>query len=61
MFKHELSQAVQVTISGEAGHVKGRAEYHNGPNQYFIHYLATDGRAQDAWFEESELSPAEQQ
>ncbi|WP_337589986.1 hypothetical protein [Trabulsiella odontotermitis] len=26
-FKHELGQAIQVTVSGEIGHVKGRAEY----------------------------------
>ncbi|MEI9716327.1 hypothetical protein [Moellerella wisconsensis] len=58
MFKHELGQAVQVTISGEEGNVKARAEYQDGPNQYYIHYLSADGRAQDAWFEEGELSPA---
>ncbi|EPJ3763123.1 hypothetical protein NPI25_000450 [Providencia stuartii] len=58
MFKHELGQVVQVTISSEEGHIKARAEYHNGPNQYLIHYLAADGRAQEAWFEEGELSPA---
>ncbi|QWL96605.1 hypothetical protein IZ183_17210 [Morganella morganii subsp. morganii] len=56
MFKHELGQVVQVTISGEEGHVKARAEYHNGPNQYLIHYLAADGRGTDGWFEEGELS-----
>ncbi|EPL4404693.1 TPA: hypothetical protein ACGW2D_003757 [Morganella morganii] len=61
MFKHELGQVVQVTISGEEGHVKARAEYHNSPNQYLIHYLAADGRGTDGWFEEGELSPAEQQ
>ncbi|MBW5406392.1 hypothetical protein ACISK3_07925 [Morganella morganii] len=61
MFKHELGQVVQVTISGEEGHIKARAEYHNGPNQYLIHYLAADGRGTDGWFEEGELSPAEQQ
>lgn len=61
MFKHELSQVVQVTISGEEGHIKARAEYHNGHNQYLIHYLAADGRAVDGWFEEGELSPAEEQ
>ena len=61
MFKHELGQVVQVTISGEEGHVKVRAEYHNGPNQYLIHYLAADGRGTDVWFEECELSPAEPQ
>lgn len=59
MFKHELGQAVQVTISDEEGHVKGRAEYSNAPNQYYIHYRMNDGRAQDAWFEEGELSPAD--
>lgn len=58
-FKHSLGQAVKVTISGESGSVKARAEYNSGPNQYLIHYLAADGRAVDSWFEESELSPAE--
>ncbi|HCR3197172.1 TPA: hypothetical protein ON497_003237 [Morganella morganii] len=61
MFKHELGQVVQVTISDEEGHVKARAEYHNGPNQYLIHYLTADGRGADGWFEEGELSPAEPQ
>ncbi|QPE15931.1 hypothetical protein IMQ36_12065 [Providencia rettgeri] len=59
MFKHELGQVVQVTISGEEGHIKGRAEYQNDANQYYVHYLSTDGRAVNAWFEEGELSPAE--
>ncbi|MEY0287979.1 hypothetical protein AB7303_15305 [Providencia rettgeri] len=58
MFKHELGQVVQVTISGEEGHVKGRAEYKNMDNQYYIHYLTADGRGVDGWFDESELSPA---
>lgn len=58
-FKHELGQVVQVTISGEQGHVKARAEYTYSANQYLIHYLAADGRAVDVWFEESELTPAE--
>lgn len=61
MFKHELGQVVQVTISGEEGHVKARAEYHNGPNQYLIHYLAADGRGTHYWFEEGELSPVKPQ
>ncbi|WP_140181280.1 hypothetical protein [Providencia stuartii] len=58
MFKYQLGLVVQVNISDEEGHIKARAEHHNGPNQYLIHYLAADGRAQDAWFEEGELSPA---
>lgn len=60
-FKHVIGQIVFVTISGEEGHVKARAEYNAGPNQYLVHYQAADGRACDAWFEESELSPAELQ
>ncbi|MDF3830245.1 hypothetical protein P3T83_21335 [Pseudocitrobacter sp. 2023EL-00150] len=60
-FKHVIGQIVSVTISGEVGHVKGRAEYNAGSNQYLIHYQAADGRAVDAWFEEGELSPAEPQ
>lgn len=57
-FKHVIGQVVQVTISGEEGHVKARAEYSAGPNQYLIHYQAADGRAVDAWFDEGEISPA---
>ncbi|VDR28560.1 Uncharacterised protein [Raoultella terrigena] len=60
-FKHELGQVVNVTISQEEGHIKARAEYTHGPNQYLIHYRAADGRATDAWFEEGELSPSGQQ
>ena len=58
-FKHELGQSVKVTISGEKGHVKARAEYVNCRNQYLIHYLAADGRAVDSWFDENELTPAQ--
>jgi len=58
-YKNELDQVVQVTVSGEEGHVKGRAEYANSCNQYLIHYCAADGRAMDAWFEEGEIKPAD--
>jgi hypothetical protein len=55
MFKFELGQKVKVSISGEVGFVKGRAEYQHLQNQFFVHYKAADGRATDAWFDESEL------
>ncbi|HGJ5858072.1 hypothetical protein [Arsenophonus nasoniae] len=59
MFKHELGQVVQVTISGEEGHIKGRAEYTNMSNKYYyLHLLTADGHAFDRWFDESDLSPA---
>jgi hypothetical protein len=57
-FKYELTQVVQVTISGEEGHIKGRAEYANCCNQYYIHYLTADGCAVDRWFDEGELTAA---
>ena len=55
MFKFELGQKVKVSISGETGFIKGRAEYEDSPNQALIHYKAADGRAVDGWFQESEL------
>lgn len=55
MFKFNLGEKVKVLISGEAGYVKGRAEYADGQKQIFIHYKAADGRAVDAWFQEDEL------
>lgn len=58
-FRHELGQVVKVTISGEEGHIKARAEYTTCANQYLIHYLAADGRAVDKWFDECELTPTE--
>lgn len=58
-FKFALEQVVQVSVSGEKGHVKGRAEYANMNNQYYIHYQAADSRAVNGWFDENELSPAE--
>ncbi|HBV8337116.1 TPA: hypothetical protein OL733_003933 [Citrobacter freundii] len=57
-FKHELGQVVEVSISGEEGHIKARAEYTNSCNQYLIHYQTADGRASDAWFEEGEIQAA---
>ncbi|WP_334470084.1 hypothetical protein [Arsenophonus sp. PmNCSU2021_1] len=58
MFKHELGQVVQITISGEEGRIKGRAEYTNMSNKYYFHHLTADGYAFDRWFDESDLSPA---
>lgn len=56
-FKHSLGQAVKVTISGETGQVKARAEYTRSCNCYLIHYQTADGRAADRWFDEDELTP----
>lgn len=55
-FTFSLGQEVKVTISGEKGVVYGRAQYRHSENSYWIHYKAADGRAQDAWWEESKLT-----
>ncbi|ELV7527156.1 hypothetical protein QMU90_000927 [Edwardsiella ictaluri] len=58
-FKFGLSQMVNVRVSDEFGEVRGRAQYANTENQYYIHYRAADGRAVSAWFDESLLVAVE--
>lgn len=59
-FKFGLNQLVEITVSGEFGAVKARAEYANGSeNGYRVHYAAADGRAMTQWFDESDLSMVE--
>ncbi|EIL1426223.1 hypothetical protein ACEZ1X_004454 [Escherichia coli] len=58
-FKFELSQLVEVRITDERGEVKGRAQYADGENRYWIHYKAADGRATTDWFCESMLEATE--
>ncbi|MBS9442481.1 hypothetical protein [Photorhabdus heterorhabditis] len=61
MFKYKLGQAVKINISIEVGEVKGRAEYTNHINNYFISYRASDGRAAEGWFDEDEISSADEE
>lgn len=58
-FKFALGQEVVITISGERGVVKGRAEFDNDSHEpsYYVHYKAGDGRAVNNWQDESVLSP----
>ncbi|WP_140920813.1 hypothetical protein [Limnobaculum xujianqingii] len=57
-FKYPLGAIVKIKVSGEEGHVKGRADYAMTENQYYIHYQANDGRAVSVWFDESDIEPA---
>lgn len=59
MFKFDLSQLVNISISDEWGEVKGRAEYSAHENSYFVHYKAGDGRAVSSWIDESDLHAVE--
>lgn len=58
-FKFDLSQLVDMRISSEWGEVRGRAQYVNAENQYFVHFRAADGRACSQWFDESQLGATE--
>ncbi|EFJ8793861.1 hypothetical protein AXA14_005172 [Escherichia coli] len=58
-FKFELKQFVVLSISGEMGHIKSRAESVNHCNQYQVHYKAEDGRAQERWFDEDDIEAVE--
>jgi hypothetical protein len=55
-FKFELGQRVVIAVSGEQGTIQGRAEYMGSENQYQVRYKAGDGRAVEAWWEESALA-----
>ncbi|RKO74362.1 hypothetical protein C5E04_18755 [Pectobacterium parmentieri] len=58
-FKFQLNQVVEIGISGEVGHVKGRAEYSGHINGYQVHYKSADGRAQEKWFDEDDIVAVE--
>ncbi len=54
-FQFELGQQVAIAASGENGTIKGRAEYTNSANTYYLQYKAADGRATSAWWDEDAL------
>jgi len=58
-FKLDLNQFVAISISGEMGHIKTRAESTTHCNQYLVHYKAADGQAQEKWFDEEDLHAVE--
>lgn len=55
-FKFEIGQNITIEASGETGKIIGAALYLTGENSYLIRYKAADGRAVDAWWQESALS-----
>ncbi|WP_145600620.1 hypothetical protein [Yersinia frederiksenii] len=59
MFKFELNQLVGIDVSGEIGHIKGCAKYASHINAYQVHYKTADGRAEEKWFDETDLSAVE--
>ena len=57
-FKFYIGQQVKVAISGEAGEVRGRAEYTASERSYLVLYKSADGRAVETWWPESVLVEA---
>lgn len=55
-FKFDLTDAVEITASGEAGEVIGRAEYTTSESTYLVRYRSADGRAVESWWGESALA-----
>jgi hypothetical protein len=57
LFRFILDASVAIAVSGEQGTVIARAEYLNAENHYLVRYKAADGRAVEAWWGESALTP----
>ncbi|MCW7764715.1 hypothetical protein [Photorhabdus luminescens] len=60
MFRYNLNQAIKINIRIEVGGGKGRAEYINHINNYLISYRASNGCAAEGWFDEDEISSADE-
>lgn len=58
IFKFNLGDTVQLALSDEVGQVIGRAEYSESGQQYYVRYLAGDGRQVDAWWTAQALQHA---
>ncbi len=54
-FKFGITDKVKITASGETGNVIGAAVFVAAENSYLIRYKAADGRATEAWWNESAL------
>lgn len=58
-FKFEMEAPVKLKLSvGEEGVVIGRAEYLDMSPQYWVRYVAADGRQVEAWLAESAIEAA---
>jgi len=60
-FRYSLNQFMEISMSGEVGYIKARAESLNHCNQYLLHYKSADGLIRECWFDEDEISNIEQE
>ncbi|SFN16564.1 hypothetical protein [Nitrosomonas communis] len=56
--KFELSEQVKL-FSGETGVLIGRAEYLDHSPEYLIRYKDSDGRTEEDWWKESDISKSQ--
>ena len=54
-FDYKLGDAVKLVLSGETGHIVGRAQFSYANPEYRIRYLAADGRQVEDWITESAI------
>ena len=57
-FKFGLGAKVALSLSGEQGEVKGRAEYEKSQNSYFVRYVNGEGGQGEEWVSEDALVDA---
>ena len=58
-FTFNIGASVRISVSGEEGIVKGRADYGGTrPQSYLVDYKAADGRAVSAWWDLDQLETA---
>jgi hypothetical protein len=57
-FIYLLGQRVAIVESGECGTVIARAQYERNEDRYLVRYKAADGRATEAWWQESAITYA---
>ncbi len=58
--KFALNAEAVITASSEVGTIIGRAEYSASECSYLIRYKAADGRAVEAWWQESAIDSINQ-
>lgn len=55
-FKFPIGGTATINVSGESGEIIARAEYKSSEDTYLIRYKSGDGRAVQAWWDESALT-----
>ena len=60
-FKYKIGQRVTVSVSGETGEIRARAEYKNSTDCYYVYYKSGDGRAISTWWDEDQIEAVKEE